>query len=213
MELNDKKTKFTYEMKNDTKDNKSFNNENDLNNYHLIKDEQNINYPSYENFIMSRFNNYNNINLNSKLFLSENSKNNLEEIKPLSFNFKNEYINKALSNTLSKDYYNNLNFISKNDKSIPYFHGLKISNKFNKNKRNFYNDLEHIIEYNNKNKKSNKLIEERITVKMKLHILIILLMKKDIYIKKIVILILLLIMKMIIIIILIVIFIHYIQIK
>jgi hypothetical protein len=141
---------LTYEMRrigNNTKDNEVLSKENSLNTYHLINEEQNINYPSYDNFIMSRFNNYNNLNLNSKLFLSENDKNDTQDTT--SEKNKKEIIRRK---ELIKDYYNNLNFISKNDKLIPFFHGLKISNKFNKDKHNFYNDLENLIKYNNVNK-------------------------------------------------------------
>ena len=140
---------LTYEMRrigNNTKDNEVLSKENNLNTYHLINEEQNINYPSYDNFIMSRFNNYNNLNLNSKLFLSENDKNDTQDTTSEN---KKEIIRRK---ELIKDYYNNLNFISKNDKLIPFFHGLKISNKFNKDKHNFYNDLENLIKYNNVNK-------------------------------------------------------------
>ena len=150
---------LTYEMRkigNNKKDNGLLSKENNLNTYHLINEEQNINYPSYDNFIMSRFNNYNNLNLNSKLFLSENDKNDTQDTT--SEKNKKEIIRRK---ELINDYYNNLNFISKNDKLIPFFHGLKISNKFNKDKHNFYNDLENLIDYNsNANKYSINIIND-----------------------------------------------------
>ena len=109
----------------------------------IIK-EKNINFPKYQNFIFKN----NKSDLNSKL-MSENSNNNIKQIKAP---FKSNG-NKNIS--FNNADFKNFNFLSKNDKLIPYFYGLKISNKFNKNQNNFYNDLENKLEYNKNNQNNS----------------------------------------------------------